>query len=152
MEIVPDFRIAIKPNRVEYRPGFGVVLKHGQGKNQFVHQIKGQIDFESTGGNTQLIRYFPSYNRILGEHWLLSTFAGAYYKLTEEENDFSAFVVGLGAAYVINKQHALNFTYLYAQQQNMAEDIWFPAGGVILRLIININKDYEYVPARYINF
>ena len=49
-EIVPDFRISIHPEQVEYRPGFGVVRKdlfHSEnGKtHQLVNQIKYQADF-----------------------------------------------------------------------------------------------------------
>lgn len=152
VEIAPDFRIAIRPHRTDFRPGLGVVLKHYSGKTSFVHQIKGQIDFESTGGSTQTIRYFPSINYSINEKWLISGVVGAYYKLSEQQNDFSAFIVGIGCAYIINDQHGINLSYLYAEQQNFVDDLWFPAGGIILRLIINVNKEYDHEPAKYINF
>ncbi len=152
VEIAPDFRIAVKPDRVDFRPGLGVVLKYGFVDGQLVQQFKWQIDIESTGGSSQTLRYFPSYNRVIGDDWIVSVMTGGYYKFSEEKNGISALIVGAGVAYVINKQHTINASYLYAEQQNFADETWFPAGGLILRLIININKEYKYTPAKYINF
>ena len=57
---------------------------------------------------------------------------------------------GGGAAYVFNMQHSLNLLYLVGVG-NLG-DSWLPQGNLVLQLVININKDYKYVPAKYINF
>ncbi len=152
IEIVPDFRYTIKPDRKEFRPGLGVVLKHMTKKGQFAHQIKGQIDFKSEGEITQVIRYFPSYNHIFSEKWIGSVLAGAYYKFTKDRNDIELVMAGVNAAYVMNKQHTLNLSYVYGRQLQFATDEYLNFGILMARLIININKEYDYLPAKYINF
>lgn len=153
VELVPDFRFTVKTTQYEFRPGFGVVLKHGKGYNQFVHQIKHQVDFRTNGGETtQTLRYFPTYSRILNEHWLLGVTGGIYYKFTEEKNDFELVVAGVNGGYIINKQHAINVTTAFLRQKDFTSGNYLQGFALICRLIININKDYEYLPARYINF
>jgi len=49
IELVPDFRFTIKPDRLEYRPGFGFLYKHLGENIQFVNQIKWQIDIDNHG-------------------------------------------------------------------------------------------------------
>ena len=61
-------------------------------------------------------------------------------------------LLGLNVAHIINKQHALNITGAYLVQENFNTGDYLKGFGLMFRLIININKDYEYVPARYINF
>lgn len=152
IEIVPDFRYTIKPTRKEFRPGLGIVLKHMTKNGQFVHQIKGQIDFKTEGETTQVIRYFPSYNHIFSEKWIGSLVVGAYYKFTEQRSDIELVMGGINAAYVMNKQHTLNLTYVYGRQLQFATDEYLNFGILMARLIINFNKDYDYLPAKYINF
>jgi len=110
VELVPDFRMAIKPDRTDYRPGFGVILKHMSNKTQFVHQIKGQIDFKSTGGSSQTLRYFPSVNFLVAEKWLASAMLGGYFVFSDAGNGFQTFVAGLGGAYIINMQHSVSLS------------------------------------------
>jgi hypothetical protein len=152
IEIAPDFRYTVKPDRKEFRPGLGVVLKHMTNKGQFAHQIKGQIDFKTVGETTQVIRYFPSYNHIFSEKWIGSVIGGFYYKFTNERSDIEVVMGGLNAAYVMDKKHTLNLSYVYGQQLQFATDEYIHFGIIMARLIININKEYDYLPAKYINF
>ena len=43
-EIVPDFRFTVKPDKLEVRPGLGVLYKRITDNIQFVNQVKWQID------------------------------------------------------------------------------------------------------------
>lgn len=153
IELVPDFRATVKPDRYEFRPGFGVVVKNNLDRGQFVHQIKGQVDFKTGGGETtQVIRYFPSYNHFVSEKWIASVVVGSYFKFTDEKSGLELLMAGANAAYVINKQHTLNLTYVYGAQKQFPTDEYLQFGILMCRLIINIQKDYEYLPAKYINF
>ncbi|WP_152286688.1 DUF2490 domain-containing protein [Flavicella marina] len=152
VEIVPDFRYTVKQNRYEFRPGLGVVLKHRTSRGQFTHQIKGQIDFKSSGPTTQVVRYFPSYNHLINKHWIGSLLLGSYYKFTPEKNGLEVLMAGVNAAYIVNKQHTVNLGYLYATQLNFVTNQRSNFGIIVARLIINIKKDYDYLPAKYFNF
>lgn len=152
VEIVPDFRYTIKPDRYEYRPGLGVVLKHRTKRGQFAHQIKGQIDYKTVGPVTQVVRYFPSYNHLINKNWLGSLLLGGYYKFTPDRNAVEILMAGVSIAYIVNKQHTVNLSYLYANQLNFETDQRSNFGGIVARLIINIETDYDYLPAKYLNF
>lgn len=54
------------------------------------------------------------------------------------------------AAYVFNKQHALNLIY-FVGAANLG-DSWSYQGNFLVQLVINIVKDYKYLPAKYISF
>jgi hypothetical protein len=152
LEIAPDFRYSVKPEQIEYRPGLGVIFKHNVSKGQFAHQLKGQIDFRSIGQTSQTVRYFPSYNHLVSDNWVGSVFLGLYYKFTEQRNDVELLMGGVNVAYIVNKQHTLNLTYLVGSQQQFDTSEQKNFGILMARLIININKDYAYQPAKYINF
>ncbi len=85
IEIVPDFRISIKPdNEIEYRPGLGVIYKFTKSKFQFVNQLKWQIDMDNKDNFDNGLRYAIFTNRVLTEK-IISSFAfGAFYRWRSE--------------------------------------------------------------------
>jgi hypothetical protein len=149
-EITPDFRVTIKPEEIEYRPGLGVVYKFTKKDFQFVNQLKWQLDIDNNNNQDHGVRYAIFTNRKLNEK-LISSFAfGAFYRWADGFNGFEFFRFGPGLAYVINAQHTINFNYLLSAKNN--RQYWEWAGIPVIQLVININKDYKYVPAKYISF
>ena len=55
-----------------------------------------------------------------------------------------------GVAFVIDKRHVLNFNYLFAASNT--GQVWNWSGIPVIQLVININKEYNYLPAKYFNF
>jgi len=153
IEIVPDFRFNIKPDEKEIRPGFGVLYKHYvKDKYQFVHQYKWQIDIDNKGHNDQAIRYVLFINKKLNDKIIVSYAIGALYRWRKEDN-FSGiqfFRNGPGIDYKFSEKHHINFSY-FINGTNTGEH-WVWAGVPFIQLIINLNKDYKYVPAKYFNF
>ena len=150
IEITPDFRISIKPDEVEYRPGFGVVYKITKKNFQYVNQLKWQLDIDTKNNVDNGLRYAIFVNRKLTNK-LLSNFAfGAFYRFRNNFKGFEFVRFGPGLAYVINMQHTINFNYLISTKNNTKSWEW--AGIAVVQLVININKDYKYVPAKYISF
>lgn len=149
-EIVPDFRMSIKPEEVEYRPGLGVIYKFTKSSFQFVNQVKWQLDMDNLGNVDHGVRYAIFTNRKLTDK-LISNFAfGAFYRFSDGFNGFEFVRFGPGLAYVINAQHTINFNYLLSAKNN--RQYWEWAGIPVVQLIININKDYKYLPAKYLSF
>jgi len=153
-EIVPDFRISIHPEQVEYRPGFGVLRKDlfltGTGKgHQIVNQVKYQADFQPGNVNTGL-RYILFYNYLASEKIILTGVGGIFYSWKEHFTGLEYIRGGAGAAYLFNKQHALNILY-FMGVANLG-DSWVTQGNLVLQLVINITREYKYVPAKYISF
>jgi hypothetical protein len=76
--------------------------------------------------------------------------AGGLFEFGENFNGFLGVRTGLAAAYVFNKAHSLNAGYFYGAINTGTQ---FTNIGIIsLQLIINIRRDYKYVPAKYISF
>jgi len=153
-EIVPDFRFSIHPEHVEYRPGFGVLRKDlflaGNGKgHQIVNQLKYQVDFQPRNVNSGL-RYILFYNYMASEKIILTGVGGIFYSWKENFTGLEYIRAGGGAAYVLNMQHSLNLLY-FIGTVNLGNS-WIYQGNIVLQLVININKDYKYVPAKYLNF
>lgn len=153
-EIVPDLRISIHPDQVEYRPGFGVLrkdlLRTEENKgHQIVNQLKYQVDFQPGNLNSGL-RYVLFYNYVASEKIILSGMGGVFYSWKDQFTGFEYIRGGAGAAYIFNKQHALNLIY-FVGAANLV-DSWGYQGNLLLQLVINIDKDYQYVPAKYVSF
>lgn len=153
-EIVPDFRFSIHPEQVEYRPGFGVLRKdlfrREQNKgHQIVNQLKYQADFQPGNMNSGL-RYVLFYNYVASEKIILSGMGGVFYSWKDNFTGLEYIRGGVGAAYIFNMQHALNLIY-FVGAANL-ENFWGYQGNLLLQLVINIDKDYKYVPAKYISF
>jgi uncharacterized protein DUF2490 len=148
-EIAPDFRMSIKPEEVEYRPGLGVIYKFIKSDFQFVNQLKWQLDMDNQENVDHGVRYAIFINRKLSKK-VISNFAfGAFYRWADGFNGFEFVRFGPGLAYVINAQHTINFNYLLSAKNN--RQFWEWAGIPVVQLIININKDYKYVPAKYLS-
>lgn len=153
-EIVPDFRISVHPEGVEYRPGFGGLRKDlfrsENGKaHQIVNQLKYQVDFQPENINSGL-RYVLFYNYVASEKLILSGMGGVFYSWKDHFTGIEYIRGGAGAAYVFNMQHAFNLIY-FVGAANVGNS-WAYQGNLLLQLVININKDYKYVPAKYISF
>jgi len=149
-ELVPDFRFTRKPDRTEYRLGFGVIYKSVFDRSQLVQQVKWQWDKESTGYASHGFRYAIFYNYVFSEHVIGSILAGGLYEIGENFTDFLGIRTGLAVAYVFDKAHSLNAGYFYGAINNGTS--YTNVGIVSLQLIINIRKEYKYLPAKYMTF
>ena len=150
IEIVPDFRISIKPDKVEYRPGMGVIYKINKSDFQFVNQLKWQIDIDPKNLYNNTLRYAIFINRKFNDKLVANFPFGALYKQKADFKGFDFVRLGPGLGYIINKQHTINFNYLLSVTNNT--QFWEWAGIPVVQLVININKGYIYVPAKYLSF
>jgi hypothetical protein len=153
-EIVPDFRISVHPDQTEFRPAFGILRKdlvtgRGGGRHQFVNQLKGQADIQPQNVNYGL-RYILFYNYLVSEKILASGIGGVFYSWKENFTGLEYIRGGAGVAYIFNKQHSLNVIY-FVGAANLV-DSWTYQGNAVVQLIINITKEYKYVPAKYLSF
>lgn len=153
-EIVPDFRFSVRPDFVEVRPGFGLIRKDLIGKEgapnqQFVQQLKYQADI-GNGRTNHGLRYIMFYNYVFNKKLIASGIGGVFYSWKDDYNGFEFIRAGAALAYVLNEQHSINFTYFAGAADTSPE--WTFSGSFVVQLIINIRKDYKYVPAKYISF
>ena len=149
-EIVPDLRFSVKPTKTEWRPGMGVVFKHYvKQKIQFAHQVKYQADFDPRGVKHGL-RYVAFFNYLIHKKFVPNAAFGIFYRWQDDFTGIQFYRVGAGLAYIINVQHSVNFSYFVGFTDT--GEMWESQGITSLQLIININKDYKYVPAKYFNF
>lgn len=149
-ELIPDFRTSIKPNEVEFRPGFGVIYKSLVNNFQFVNQIKWQTDFSTVQNIEHGLRYAIFFNYLIHDKYIPNFAAGAFYRWKDDFNGFQFFRFGPGIAYVSDVKHVLNINYLFSVENDGNK--WHWAGIPVIQLVININKEYKYVPAKYFNF
>lgn len=147
-EIVPDFRFTKKPNRIEYRPGIGGIYKQLYTKSQLVHQVKWQYDFKNGQNDSQGLRYAAFYNYVINDELVLTGLAGGLFEFGKDFNGFLGLRAGCSAAYVLNKAHSINVGYFYGLINDKTNN--FSHVGVLsLQLIINISRDYKFLPAKY---
>jgi len=90
------------------------------------------------------------YNYLASEKIILSGMGGVFYSWKENFTGLEYIRGGGGVSYVFNMQHSLNFLYLLGVAN--PGNSWTTSGNLILQLVININREYKYVPAKYINF
>lgn len=147
-ELTPDLRYTRKPDQRELRPGFGVIRKLLFKKSQLVHQIKYQYDMKEAVTDSHGLRYAMFYNYVPSEKFIYSAFAGGLFELGEDWSGFLGFRGGVNAAYVINKAHSINVGYFYGLINDKTNN-YSNIGVISLQLIININKNYKYLPAKY---
>jgi hypothetical protein len=153
-ELVPDYRLSIKSEHVEHRPGLGILRKDLYGpaenkKHQLVHQLKWQADIGS-GYVDHGLRYVFFYNYVLSEKLIPNVAAGVFYRWSEGYTGVQFFRLGAGLAYILDVKHSLNFSYFIGITDTGTN--WTYQGIPFIQLIININRDYKYVPAKYVNF
>ena len=149
-ELVPDFRMSIKPDDFEYRPGFSFIYKVLGSEFQWVNQLKWQLDIDTKGNADNAMRYVVFLNYKASDKLVPNFAIGAFYKWSDKFTGFQYFRFGPGLAYVIDVKHVLNFNYLLSSSNTGQNWTW--AGIIFFQLVININKDYKYVPAKYFNF
>lgn len=152
-ELVPDIRFTRKPDRYELRPGAGIIYKniYEKAQTQLVHQFKYQYDMREGIPDTHGLRYVIFYNKLIAEEFLISALAGGLFEFGPDFNGFLGMRTGISAAYIINKAHSVNLGYFYGlinDRQNNFTNV----GVFSLQLIINISRDYKYVPAKYYSF
>jgi len=157
LELVPDFRMTLKPDRGEFRPGFGVVVKKFRGNWQFANQVKWQIDFDTKENIRNAIREVVFVNYKYNNQKVVSTLlAGFIYRWSKERNFMQYIRVGPGVSYIFDKKHILNLSYLVGVENRVlegnTEGTWLWAGIPMLQLVINITKKYKYQPAYYFDF
>lgn len=153
IEIVPDFRFTQKEFRREYRPGIGVILKNLFPKTQIVHQLKWQYDFKEGTNNSHAFRYAIFVNHAFSEKIIGTVLAGGLYEWGQQFTGIWGLRVGPSLSYVFNEQHLLSFGYLYGLVNTKETPTrWTNAGIPTVTLVINIRKDFKYLPAKYINF
>ncbi len=158
-EIVPDFRISRRPNRWEFRPGLGVVRKDFFGKDKdhlwaIAQQVKWQGDFKTEGfGTTQAIRYVPSISYVISKKYVVGGLAAALFQWGDGEDITLRFIRAGGSfGIVFDEVHTLNITPAFGAEYLNKDDGWVYSFTPIIQLILRVNKDYKYIPARYINF
>ena len=152
IELVPDFRFTIKPDKIEYRPGFGFLYKILTDKIQYVNQMKWQIDIDNHGKIGNAFREVVFLNHTSHKNLVYSLVAGFIYRWWPEWNGFQYIRVGPGISYIFDEQHILNFSYFVGVENNTKDWMW--AGIPMIQLVINISKKdkYKYVPAYYFDF
>lgn len=148
-EIVPDIRFTKKPTRTELRPGLGIIYKNLYPDAQIVHQLKYQYDIKGSINDSHGLRYAIFYNKKVKEKLLLTTFAGALFEFGEDWSGFLGMRTGVSAAYIINHAHSVNIGYFYGLINDKTNN-YNNIGIINLQLIINISRDYKYLPAKYI--
>jgi len=151
IEIVPDIRISRKYKNVEFRPGFGVIFKTIKGKFQIVNQVKWQFDYGTNNEYDQTLRYVFFLNYVPNPKLVLTAIAGTFAEIGPNFSGWMGVRAGVGAAYIFDKQHSINFGYYYGLFNS--KDGFFTNLGIInFQLIINLTKDYKYLPAKYYMF
>jgi hypothetical protein len=149
-EVVPDFRFTVTPSSVEYRPGLGIIYKNLFTKSQLVHQVKWQWDKESTGYSSHGLRYAIFYNYLFSEKFLGSALAGGLFEFGERFTDFLGVRAGLSLAYIFDETNTINLGYFYGAVNNGTS--YENIGIIALGFIINLQKKFDHVPAKYISF
>lgn len=153
-EIVPDFRYSLKPTKREIRLGFGVVRKDyiGEGITQIAQQLKWQGDFKTEGDYTMALRYVPSISHIINDEYIVGGLLAAVYQWGPSFSASIAFIrAGPTFAMIFDNVHTLSIVPAFGAE-NFGEYGWAYSFTPIVQLIIRVNKDYKYLPARYINF
>ncbi len=151
-ELTPDFRFSVYDDRVEYRPGFGVLYKiYPSTKIQIVNQLKAQVDIRSDGFVDQGYRYAVFLNYVKNKRVIPNLIGGVFYAINENGQSGIQFVrMGAGVAWVIDGTHFLNVAYFAGVDFFNEPNPWI--GGVLVQLAINLKKDYKHLPGKILSF
>lgn len=149
-EIAPDIRMSIKPDEFELRPGFSLVYKFLGENIQLVNQLKWQIDIDGKGNADNAMRYVVFLNYKASKKLIPNLVAGGFYRWKEDFTGFQYFRFGPGLAFIMDVKHVLNINYLFSASNTGVNWSW--AGIPFIQLVININKEFKYLPAKYYNF
>lgn len=150
-EIVPDLRISVKPEEIEYRPGFGLLYKNLFKDAQLVHQLKYQLDIDDRANTSHGMRYVLFYNKKTSDHLVLNVVGGGFYSWSPSFSGIQFIRLGGGVNWLADVKHSISFNYFYGATQ-VSQGNWAHQGSLLVQLTIRINKDYKYMPAYYINF
>lgn len=150
-ELVPDYRMSVKPEEVEHRPGMGVLYKKLYERSQLVHQFKWQADIVHNEEVEHGLRYILFYNYKFSDNFLGLLAGGGFYRWSEDFSGIQFFRAGTGVSWVMDVKHTINLNYFFGAQ-NFGDNEWAFQGQVFIQLVMRINKDYKYFPARYLNF
>jgi len=149
-ELALPLRFTVKPESTEWRPGVGGLYKMYPKENlQIVHQVQWQLDIgpdEAQHG----ARYVAFVNYVKSKKFVPNFAAGVFYRWSEEFTGIQFLRYGFGLAWVIDVKHVLNFSY-FIGSTNFG-DHWTHQGIPFFQLVININKEFKYAPAKYYNF
>jgi hypothetical protein len=152
VELVPDFRFTVKPDKIEYRPGLGFLYKIKKNNFQLVNQLKWQVDIDNHGKIGNAGREVVFFNYSSGRKFYYTLVAGFIYRWWPDWNGFQYIRVGPGFSYIFDDKHILNFSYFIGVENNTRDWMW--AGIPMIQLIINLaeKEEYKYVPAYYFDF
>jgi hypothetical protein len=150
-EIVPDIRLSRKDNHLEIRPGMGFIYKSIVKRFQFVHQLKWQMDIGTDNKHSQSVRYVFFVNYLPIDKVVISAVVGTFGEFSAQYSGWMGIRAGLGVAYIFDKLHSINFGYYYGLF-NQKNGSFTNLGIINFQLIININKEYKYIPAKYYMF
>ncbi|TRX63317.1 hypothetical protein [Carboxylicivirga sp. M1479] len=155
-ELVPDFRASVKPDKMDYRIGLGAirkfnVIQNEKLKRQFVNQLKYQIDVDGSGTTRHGLRLVLTYNYIVNEKLIVSGLFGPFYRWSEQFTGVEFVRGGPAITYVFNDYNTFAFAPLFGAG-NIAPDGWSYSFTPMLSIIIRLNNNYKYLPAKYINF
>ncbi len=150
IELVPDLRYTIKPEKTEYRPGFGILYKIKKNKIQFINQDKIQLDISNKGKVSYAFREVVFLNYRFNEKTIATFVAGFIYRWRDEWNGFQYIRIGPGISYIFDEKHILNISYFTGLENASDYSRW--SGIPMIQLIINVGNNYKYVPAYYFNF
>jgi hypothetical protein len=150
-EIVPDFRVSVKPSRTEWRPGVAVNFKLQPRRIvldavQFVHQVKYQADILSTGGVDHGLRQVVFFNKVAAPRLITNLAAGWFYRWRDGFSGVEFVRFGGGVAFLFNAVHSLGISYFVGTANT--GDGWSWSGIPAVNLLINLRTDWKYVPAR----
>jgi hypothetical protein len=118
---------------------------------QLVQQAKYQLDIDGKGNVRHGVRYVLTYNRIINENFIVSGLLGPFYRWSKEFTGIEFVRGGPVFTYVFDAAHTLSFAPLFGAG-NLGDNGWAYSFTPMVQLIIRVNKDYKYVPAKYINF
>lgn len=116
---------------------------------QIVHQEQWQVDIDPNEAKHGL-RYVAFINYVKSEILIQNFAAGLFYQWQDDFSGIQFFRFGAGLAWIMDVKHALNFSY-FVGMTNTGEN-WIFQGIPFIQLVININKEYKYLPAKYYNF
>ena len=151
-EFQPDFRLSVYQDRVEYRPGLGVLYKiYPSTKFQIVNQVKAQLDIRNDGGIDQGYRYAVFVNYVKNKRVIPNLIGGVFYAHNQNGQSGIQFVrMGAGIAWGIDGTHFLNVAYFAGVDFFNEPNPWI--GGVLVQLAINLKKDYKHLPGKIFSF
>ena len=149
-EFILPLRYSITSGPNEFRPGLGFLYKsYPNSKIQLSQQVLYQADI-SKAETQHGLRYVFFYNQKINDRFIPNAAAGAFYRWSENFNGIQFIRVGAGLTYLIDKKHTLNFSYFLGATDS--GENWSFQGIPLIQLIIHLGKNYQHIPAKFINF